>query len=176
MQDGCSVVVKRILDITGSEVIFGGQDITASTSAFWNIPMASAEDLLNHDAVAVGTPVYFGNQSSAVRYFFDQAGSYWMEGRLTGKLATAFAGGGSGAGREAALLSLWSTFAVFGMTILPLGTRAQQVMPVDEITGTTPFGAAVISGGPGSRPSDAELQAARIQGQALAALTERLTV
>ena len=90
--------------------------------------------------------------------------------------SAAAAGGGSGAGREAALLSLWSTFAVFGMTILPLGTRAQQVTPADEITGTTPFGAAVVSGGPGSRPSNAELKAARIQGQALAVLTERLTV
>ena len=176
MQGDCVAVLKQIPNITGSEVIFGGQDMTARTAPFQDIPQASVEDLLTHDAVAVGTPVYFGNQSSAVRYFFDQAGSYWMEGSLTGKPATAFAGGGSGAGREAALLSLWSTFAVFGMTILPLGTRAQQVMPVDEITGTTPFGAAVISGGPGSRPSDAELQAARIQGQALAALTERLTV
>ena len=175
-QDGCVAVLRRIPEITGSEVIFGGRDMSARAAAVQDIPEASVEDLLAYDAVAVGTPVYFGNQSSAVRYFFDRAGSYWMEGRLTGKPATAFAGGGSGAGREAALLSLWSTFAVFGMTILPLGMRAQQAAPADEITGTTPFGAAVISGGPGSRPSDAELQAARVQGQALAALTERLNV
>ena len=176
MQDGCVAVLRRIPEITGSELIFGGQDMSARAAAVQDIPEASVEDLLTYDAVAVGTPVYFGNQSSAVRFFFDQAGSYWMEGRLTGKPATAFSGGGSGAGREAALLSLWSTFAVFGMTILPLGTRAQQAARADEITGTTPFGAAVVSAGPGSRPSDAELHAAQVQGQALAALTDRLNV
>ena len=97
-----------------------------------------------------------------------------MEGALTGKAATAFTGAGSGAGREAALLSLWSTFAVFGLTIVPLGTRAQGETPADQVTGTTPFGAATISGGDGERPSQAELAAARIQGQALAEITQKL--
>jgi len=170
-EDGCTAVLKRVPEIEGADIIYGGKDMSAAKAPFQHVPEASVQDLLSHDALAIGSPVYFGNQSSAIRYFFDQAGKYWMEGSLTGKPVTAFAGGGSGAGREAALLSLWSTFAVFGMTIVPLGTRAQSVSPSEEVSGVTPFGAAVISGGPGDRPSEAEMAAARIQGRALAQVT-----
>ena len=148
--------------------------MAASKAAFDHIPLAVVDDFLAHNGLAIGSPVYFGNQSSALRYFFDQAGKYWMEGSLTGKPVTAFVGGGSGAGREAPLLSLWSTFAVFGMTIVPLGTRAQAVSPSNEISGATPFGAATISGADGARPSEAELAAARIQGHALADITQAI--
>ncbi len=155
-------------------MIFGGNDMAEPRAQFEHIPEAKIEDLIAHDALAIGTPVYFGAQSSGLRFFLDQAGKYWMEGALTGTPATAFAGAGSGAGREAALMSLWSTFAVFGLTIVPLGTRAQSETPSDQVTGTTPFGAATISGGDGERPSDAELAAARIQGQALAEIALKL--
>ncbi len=174
--DDCQANLRRVPKIGGSEVIFSGNDMAESRAQFEHVPVAKIEDLITHDALAIGTPVYFGAQSSALRYFLDQAGKYWMEGTLTGKPATAFAGAGSGAGREAALMSLWSTFAVFGLTIVPLGTRAQNETPADQVTGTTPFGAATISGGNGKRPSDAELAAARIQGQALAEIMIKLKV
>ncbi len=172
--DGCAANLRRVPEIEGSSVIFGGNDMAESRAQFDHIPVAEIEDLIAHDGLAIGTPVYFGAQSSALRYFLDQAGKYWMEGALTGIPATAFAGAGSGAGREAALMSLWSTFAVFGLTIVPLGTRAQNETPSDQVTGTTPFGAATISGGEGERPSAAELAAARIQGQALAEISLKL--
>lgn len=172
--EGCTAHMARVPEIEGSSVIFGGNEMTETKGQFAHIPEAEISDLIEHDALAIGTPVYFGTQSSALRYFLDQAGKYWMEGALTGKPATAFAGAGSGAGREAALMSLWSTFAVFGLTIVPLGTRAQSKTPADQVTGTTPFGAATISGGEGDRPSEAELAAARIQGKALAGITHKL--
>jgi NAD(P)H dehydrogenase (quinone) len=172
--DGCRANLRRVPEIAGSEVIFGGNDMAASKAAFADIPEAVVGDFVRHDGLAIGSPVYLGNQSSALRYFFDQAGKIWMDGSLTGKPATAFVSGGSGAGREAALLSLWSTFAVFGLTIVPLGTRAQSVTPNDQVTGTTPFGAASITGADGERPSKSELKAARIQGQALAEITQAL--
>jgi NAD(P)H dehydrogenase (quinone) len=172
--DGCQANLKRVPEIVGSEVIFGGNEMAASKAAFADIPEAVVGDFVGHDGLAIGSPVYLGNQSSALRYFFDQAGKIWMDGSLTGKPATAFVSGGSGAGRETALLSLWSTFAVFGLTIVPLGTRAQSVTPNDQVTGTTPFGAASITGADGERPSNSELNAARIQGQALAEITQAL--
>lgn len=172
---GCEAILRRVPDIPGSDVIFGGNDMAATRQQFEHVELAKVEDLISHDGLAIGSPVYFGTQSSAVRYFMDQAGAYWIEDNLTGKPATAFTGSGSGAGREAALMSMWSTFGVFGMTIVPLGTRAQSVSPADQVWGTTPFGAATLSGGPGDRPSDAERAAARIQGQALAEITKALT-
>lgn len=172
--DDCTAHLRRVPEIPGSAVIFGGNEMSEAKAVFADIPEAEITDLVAHDGIAIGTPVYFGSQSSALRFFMDQAGKYWMDGSLTGKPATAFAGGGSGAGWEAALQSLWSTFAVFGMTIVPLGTRAQAVTPMDQVNGTTPFGAATISGGDGDRPSEAELAAARIQGRALAEITRKM--
>lgn len=172
--DGCRAHLRRVPEIVGAEVIFGGADMSAAGSAFADVPLAEINDLMIYDGLAIGTPTYFGAQSSALRFFFDQAGKYWMEGSLTGKPATAFTGGGSGAGSEAALQSLWATFAVFGMTIVPLGTRANFVTPADQVTGTTPFGAATIGGGDGERPNNAELAAAKIQGEALAKIAATL--
>ena len=173
--EGCRAELRRVPEFPGADAIFGGNDMAAPRAQFAHVTEAEIADLVEYDALAVGSPVYFGTQCSALRFFFDQAGKYWMEGSLTGKPATAFTGAGSGAGREAALLSLWSTFAVFGLTIVPLGTRAQSVTPDDQICGTTPFGAATVSGGPGDRPSEAELAAAKIQGKALAELTHAVT-
>lgn len=172
--DGCRATLKRVPEIPGADVIFGGADMSAARAAFDHVPEAEISDLLAHDGLAIGTPTYFGTQSSALRFFLDQAGKYWMEGSLIGKPATAFTGGGSGAGSEAALQSLWATFAVFGLTIVPLGTRANFVTPADQVTGTTPFGAATIGGGGGERPNNAELTAAKIQGEALAKITAAL--
>ena len=173
--DDCQAILRKVPEITGSEAIFGGNDMAEARAEFDHVPLANIADLIEHDGLAIGSPTYFGAQSSALRYFLDQAGKYWMEGSLTGKPATAFTAGGSGAGCEATLMSLWSTFAVFGLTIVPLGTRAQAVSPADQTYGTTPFGAATLTGGKGERPSDAELAAARIQGQALAEITRKLT-
>jgi|TARA_Y100000294_G_scaffold36873_1_gene32393 NAD(P)H dehydrogenase (quinone) len=173
--EDCQANLRKVPEIDGSEAIFGGDDMAEARAEFDHVPLAEIADLIEHDGLAIGSPTYFGTQSSALRFFLDQAGKYWMEGSLTGKPATAFTAGGSGAGRETTLMSLWSTFAVFGLTIVPLGIRAQSVSPNDKVTGTTPFGAATISGGDGDRPSEAELAAARIQGRALAEITQKMT-
>ena len=127
--DGCRAGLRRVPDIAESKVIFGGQDMTEAGAPFAHVEIVEIGDLINYDGIAFGTPVYFGGQSSALRFFMDQAGTFWMEGSLAGKPATAFAGAGSGAGREAALLSLWSTFAVFGMTLsLPVQRRVRVIV------------------------------------------------
>jgi len=173
--DGCTANLRRVPDIPGWEEIYGGKDMAETRAAFEHIPAAEVDELSSHDGIAVGTPLNYGNQSSALRFFFDRAGKFWMDGSLTGKPGTVFCGGGSGNGREAALLTVWHLFASFGLTIMPLGTRAKPVTPKDEVFGSGNFGAAAIGGGPGDRPSEAELAAARIQGEAFAELTLKLT-
>ncbi len=172
---GCSANLRRVPDILGWEEIYGGKDMAETRTVFEHTPIAEIEDLVNHDGIAIGTPLNYGNHSSALRFYFDRAGKYWMDGSLAGKPGTVFCGGGSGNGREAAMLTVWHMFASFGLTIMPMGPRAKPVTPKDEIFGSGNFGAASIGGGPGGRPSEAELAAARIQGEAFAELTLKLT-
>lgn len=173
--EGCTANLRRVPDIEGWEEVYGGKDMAETCAAFAHIPEAQVDDLIIHDGIAVGTQLNYGNHSTALRFFFDRAGKYWMGGDLVGKPGTVFCGGGAGNGREAAMLSLWYMFASFGLTIMPLSMRAKPVTPKDEVFGATNFGAASIASGPGDRPSEAELAAARIQGEAFAELTLKLT-
>ena len=169
--DGCRAELRRVPDIDDGDSIFGGQ-VQERPPGLLDLPTASPGDLENFDGFAVGCPIYFGRLSSAMAYFWDHTGKQW--GDITGKTATAFVAGGSGAGSETAILSLWSTFAAHGLTIVPLGIRAQSASGAGDVTGAGSYGAASIGSGPGERPSAPELAAARIQGAALAEVTRAL--
>lgn len=168
---GCRAELKRVPDIDDGDSIFGGQ-VQERAPGLLDLPIASPGDLEDFDGFAVGCPIYFGRLSSAMAYYWDHTGKQW--GDITGKTATAFVGGGSGAGSETAILSLWSIFAAHGLTIVPLGTRAQSASGAGDVTGAGSYGAASIGSGPGERPSAPELAAARIQGTALAEVTRAL--
>eukprot|EP01133_Synstelium_polycarpum_P014729 gene14729-17406_t len=125
---------------------------------FSGVPYASIEDLTAYDGIAFGSPVHFGNMSADMRSFLDQSVAIWTARKLEGIPATVFMSAGSGAGREAAVLSFWNTLALHGMIIVPTG-----------IMGNMPFGVVSIAGTPGAqRPSPGELHLAQLQGYALA--------
>ena len=48
---GCTAVLKRIPDIGGADVIFGGQDMSGPKSSFQHVPEATVKELLDHDAL-----------------------------------------------------------------------------------------------------------------------------
>jgi NAD(P)H dehydrogenase (quinone) len=83
---GTSVVLKRIGDVTGN-------------------------DLLSSDAVIVGSPVYFGNMSGEVKTFFDnwglKFGFQFRDRKMRNKVGGAFATGASGSnGKEVTMLTI----------------------------------------------------------------------
>jgi len=138
-------------------------------------PPATMSELAACAGLAIGTPVHFAAPSTPVRAFLDQATELWLGGVLAGRPATAFCGAGSGGGREAALLSLWSVFASHGMVIVPLGGTHREMGDLSAAHGASPFGAGSVSG-PGERPNDVESLLARRQGEALARVARRLAV
>jgi len=152
--EGCSALLRRI----GPE----GPE-----------PPATMSELAACGGLALGTPVHFAAPSTPVRAFLDQATELWLGGALAGRPATAFCGAGSGGGREAALLALWSVFASHGMVIVPLGGTHREMGDLSVAHGASPFGAGSVSG-PGERPSDVEAGLARRQGEALARVARRL--
>jgi NAD(P)H dehydrogenase (quinone) len=99
-----------------------------------------------------------------------------MEGKLIGKLGSAFcATGTQHGGQETTIQSMFSTFLHHGMLIAGLPYSEKRIMEMGEITGGGPNGATTMSNVDGSRlPSENELAIARSQGAHIAALALKL--
>lgn len=137
--------------------------------AFGNIPYATIAELPDYDGIAFGSAVHFGNMSADMRYFLDQSVGIWTAHKLEGIPATVFMSAGSGAGREAAILSFWNTLAVHGMMIVPTGIMGTSEIDKTIPQGNTVFGASSLAGATAvGRPSAGELHIAELQGYALA--------
>lgn len=158
---GAKAVLKQVPRIKPLE--------NEAKQAFANIPFATINELPEYDGIAFGSAVHFGNMSADMRYFLDQSVGLWTAHKLEGKPATVFMSAGSGAGREAAILSFWNTLAVHGMTIVSPGIMGTSEIDKSIPQGNTVFGASSLAGAPdGNRPSKGELHIASLQGYALA--------
>lgn len=83
------------------------------------------QDLLEAEAVILGSGVHMGGIESSMRRFLEQSSPLWLEGRLVGKVGAVFASAGHGArgGAELALLSLLATLAEHGMLLVSMPNR-----------------------------------------------------
>jgi NAD(P)H dehydrogenase (quinone) len=133
---------------------------------------ATRQDLLEADAVILGSGVHMGGIESSMRRFFESAAPLWLEGRLIGKVGAAFVSSGLGGrgGAELALLSLLANLAEHGMLLVPMHNRLPGFVEGGSHWGpvawTTPRGH-----GPG--PTAEHLEAARAHGRYVAECTAR---
>ena len=143
---------------------------------FMHIPVATIDDLVTADAIIFGTPTRFGNMCAQMRAFLDSTGAMWMKGTLVGKVGSVFTSSATQhGGQETTVLSTHNTLLHHGMIIVGLPYTFQGQMRIDEITGSSPYGASTIAGGQGERmPSANELAAARYQGRHVASIAAKL--
>jgi NAD(P)H dehydrogenase (quinone) len=120
---------------------------------------ASLDDLDWADVVLFGTPTRFGNAASPLRAFIETTGPLWIQGRLAGKVYSAFTASNTAhGGQESTILALGNTFYHWGGIIVPPGYTD----PVQFRTGN-PYGTSHVAGaGP---PDDVALEAARYQAR-----------
>ncbi|MEG1237286.1 MAG: NAD(P)H:quinone oxidoreductase [Flavobacterium sp.] len=152
-------IIKRVPSINSKEKL--NADVE-------KLPVAVIDELTNYDGIAFGSPVHFANISADMNYFFSQSIPLWTSRALEGKPATVFMSAGSGAGKEAAILSFWNILASHGMLIVPTGIMGTAGLDKSIPQGNTPFGATALTGSTGTRPSSSELNLAKEQGKALA--------
>ena len=167
---GVEVTIKRVPETMPDEAFkaAGGKVDQAAE-------VASPGELADYDAIVVGTPTRFGNMSSQMRTFFDQTGGLWAKGALHGKIASVFTSTGTGGGQEMTITSTWTTLAHHGMVIVPIGYGIEEQFDISKVSGGTPYGAATLAGGDGSRqPDDRELKIARFQGKHVAEIAAKL--
>ena len=98
---GTTVVVKRVSEVTGS-------------------------DLLSSDALVVGSPVYFGNMSGEIKTFFDswatKFGFQFRDRKMRNKVGAAFATGASvSSGKEVTMLTILSAMLINQMIVVSGG-------------------------------------------------------
>lgn len=142
-----------------------------------DIPYITAEKIAEADGILIGAPVRFGCLCAQMKTFMDSLGGLWAKGALQGKMGGLFTCSGSQAGgRETTAFSIISQFAHFGMIYVPIGYGCPETRTMDEVYGGTPYGAASISGGDGSRqPTANELAVARFQGENFAQIVDQYT-
>ena len=121
--------------------------------------VAAVEDLLNYDAIIVGSPTRYGRAASQMAAFLDQAGDLVRQGALGGKVGGAFTSPSSQyGGQETASMSLLANLLHFGMIVVG-----------------PPFSAATMADSAGQRhPSPQDLEGARQYGRSIAATAQRL--
>ncbi|MEM1557579.1 MAG: NAD(P)H-dependent oxidoreductase [Thermoproteota archaeon] len=89
----------------------GVEKVKDAKAELKRVDYATIEDLISCDAVAFGSPNYFGYMAGLMKDFFDRAWS--IREKVFGKPAAAFTCGGSSS--NAALLSIERIFPAFGM-------------------------------------------------------------
>lgn len=170
-EGGAEVDIKRVPETAPEQV--------AKNAGFkldQDAPIAKIDDLVDYDAIIIGTGTRFGRLTSQMASFLDQAGGLWMNGSLIGKVGAAFTSTASQhGGQETTLFSIITNLLHFGMTIVGLDYGFEAQMGVDKLRGGAPYGATTIAGSDGSRqPGEEELAGARYLGKRAAETAAKL--
>ena len=115
----------------------GAKSVAGVRVILRSIDQVSSQDLLDSDAIVVGSPVYNANVAPAVQEFINR----WpFEGRpLKNKLGAAFVtGGGMSIGEELVQLNLLHSMLIHGMLVLG-GEETEAAFGASAVTGEAPF-------------------------------------
>ncbi|GEP02119.1 NAD(P)H:quinone oxidoreductase [Methylobacterium oxalidis] len=168
---GAEVTVKRVPELV-PESVAQQYHYKLDQAA----PIASPDELGDYDAIILGTPTRYGNMAAQMKQFIDQTGSLWAQGKLVGKVGSAFTSTASQhGGQETTLTSIHTVLLHHGMVIVGLPYAFAGLNGVEAVKGGTPYGATTIADGDGSRqPSQVELDGARFQGRHVATIAGKL--
>ncbi|AGK59346.1 WrbA protein, flavodoxin-like domain, trp repressor-binding protein [Hyphomicrobium denitrificans 1NES1] len=170
-EGGADVVIKRVPELVPEDVAR-----KAHFKLDQQAPIATVDELPEYDAIIIGVPTRFGNMPAQMKNFLDQTGGLWAGGKLIGKVGSVFTSTATQhGGQESTILSTHIVLLHQGMVIVGLPYSFQGQMGVQEITGSSPYGASTIAAGDGSRqPSANELAGAHFQGRHVAQIAARL--
>lgn len=81
----------------------------------------SASDLLDFDAIVLGSPVYYGTMAAELKQLIDE--SVALHGQLQGKIGGAFASSANvGGGNETTVLDILKALLIHGMVVQGMPT------------------------------------------------------
>ncbi len=140
-----------------------------------NDPIVSEQDMIDCDAIILGSPSYFGNMASPLKKFIDSTGNLWFSGAMEGKPAGVFATASSlHGGQETTLINMMIPLMHFGMVIVGLPYSEKSLLYTQS--GGSPYGATHWAEIESNRSIDAnEKQLCLAQGKRIAKMAKRLT-
>ena len=164
--EGAEVRLRRAREFVGPEIMAqapGWAEAAARMNALYEVPTAADADWA--DAIAFGTPTRFGSVTAELKAYIDGLGGLWFQGKLNGKVGTAFSSTSTAhGGNEATILSLYAPLAHLGLIIMPTGYADPAMFQAG-----TPYGAtAIVNGRDKLAPTAPDLDVARYQGRRLA--------
>ncbi|HWX50749.1 MAG TPA: NAD(P)H:quinone oxidoreductase [Roseomonas sp.] len=168
---GTEVAVKRVPELVPEEI---------ATKSHFKLdqaaPIATVNELVDYDAIIIGTPTRYGRMASQMANFLDQTGGLWFQDKLVGKVGSVFTSTASQhGGQETTITSTIVNLMHFGMIVVGLPYSEKRLTDITTVNGGTPYGASTIANGDGSRlPSEAELEMAKYQGRHVAEVTAAL--
>lgn len=108
-------------------------------------PLVDKHELMNVDALALGSPVRFGLMAAEMKAFWDQTSDLWLKGQLIDKPAGVFTSSSSmHGGNEATLLGMMLPLLHHGMVLM--GIPYEEPALHQTQTGGTPYGPTHVSG------------------------------
>lgn len=170
-EGGGTVRMRRARELVSAEVMAGvpgWSESAARMNAAYEAPTPADAEWA--DAIIFGTPTRFGIVCSELKAWMDGLGGLWAQGKLAGKVGSAFSATSSlHGGNEATILSLFAPMAHFGMIIVPTGYADPAMFRAG-----TPYGATAATGRDKRPLTDDEKHAAHWQGRRVAQIAARL--
>ncbi|MEJ2704568.1 MAG: flavodoxin domain-containing protein [Sedimentisphaerales bacterium] len=121
-----------------------------------SIDDVKVEELLDYDAIVIGSPTYYGQMAGSIKRFFDESVS--LHGKLDGKVGAAFASSANvGGGNETTIMSIIEAMIIAGCVV--------QGDPQGDHYGPVSIG----------KPDERVERQCRRRGQRIAELTRKLT-
>lgn len=75
-----------------------------------------AEDLLDYDAIVIGSPTYYGHMAGPIKQLFDDTVSF--HGKLDGKVGAAFTSSANiGGGNETTIMGILEAMLIAGLVV-----------------------------------------------------------
>ena len=169
--EGAEVRLRRVREFVGPEVMAsapGWAEKAARMNALYEAP--TTDDVEWADGIIFGTPTRFGNCAAELKAFIDTLGGLWFQGKLNGKVGSAFVSTNTPhGGNESTIISLYNPMAHLGFIIVPTG-----YLDPAAYKGGTPYGASHVAGMNAAPLTDDEISVARSQGERVAQVSAAL--
>lgn len=174
--EGAEVNLYRVKETLSDEVLSMMGALEAKKQ-FEDIPEATPDVLEEADGLLFGIPTRFGNMSEQMKRFFDMTGALWAKGSLIGKPAGIMSSSAmQHGGQESTILTAMVPLLHQGMIYVGLDNNFSGLARIDEVSGSSFYGASTVTGGSGERmPSQNELDAAAYQGRRVAQIAAKLS-
>lgn len=169
--EGAEVTLRRAREVVSREFMShadGWAESADAMNAKYEAPTSADAEWA--DAIIFGTPTRFGTISSELKAYIDSLGGLWFQGKMNGKVGSAFTSTSSvHGGNESTVISLYNPMVHLGMIIVPLG-YADPIL----FKAGTPYGASAVAGQDNAPPTADDLEVARFQGRRVAQVAQAL--